>query len=236
MRLGNRRLLLLAVPSGVRSIAGRLPVNAKMAMSRHHYPSAAEFLDDCAAAAADRVIQDAGGPAWDAGGFARLVEAARDSLAPNTARVVDHVAQILAEAQDAEIRLAHANPVPALAPALTDMRAQFAALIYPGFISATGMRRLPDLVRYVRGIVRRLDKLAGEQAKDAEKMAAVHRVMADYRAALAELPPDTRAGAAAQSVRWMIEELRVNLFAQVLGTPGPVSEKRILAAIDVLFT
>ena len=236
MRLGNRRLLLLAVPSGVRSIAGRLPVNAKMAMSRHHYPSAADFLDDCAAAAADRVIQDAGGPAWDAGGFARLVEAARDSLAPNTARVVDHVAQILAEAQDAEIRLAHANPVPALAPALTDMRAQFAALIYPGFISATGMRRLPDLVRYVRGIVRRLDKLAGEQAKDAEKMAAVHRVMADYQAALAELPPDTRAGAAAQSVRWMIEELRVNLFAQVLGTPGPVSEKRILAAIDVLFT
>ena len=235
MALGNRRLLLLAVPSGVRSIAGRLPVNAKMAMSRHHYRSAAEFLEDCAAAAADRVIEDAGGPAWDAEGFARLVQAARDNLAPNTARVVDYVAQVLAEAQDAEIRLAGANPVPALAPAVADMRAQFAALIHPGFISSTGMRRLPDLVRYLRGIVRRLDKLAGEQAKDTEKMAAVQHVAAEYQAALAELPPDARASATARAIRWMIEELRVNLFAQVLGTTGPVSEKRVLAAIDALF-
>ena len=70
MRLGIRRLLLIAVPSGVRSIAGRLPMNLKMAMSRHPYPGAAALLDDCAAAAADQVIADAGGPVWDAEGFA----------------------------------------------------------------------------------------------------------------------------------------------------------------------
>jgi ATP-dependent helicase HrpA len=232
---GNRRLLLLAVPSGVRSIAGRLPVSEKMAMSRHHYPSAAEFLDDCAAAAADQVIADAGGPAWDAEAFARLTAAARDSLAPITARVLGYVAQVLSEAQEAELRLAGTSPVPALLPAVTDMRAQFAALIYAGFISATGLRRLPDLVRYLRGIVRRLDKLAGEQAKDAEKMAAVQHVTAEYQAALAELPAGARGAPAAAAIRWMIEELRVNLFAQVLGTPGPVSEKRILTAIDGLF-
>jgi ATP-dependent helicase HrpA len=115
------------------------------------------------------------------------------------------------------------------------MRAQFGRLIYPGFISATGLRRLPDLVRYLRGIVRRLDKLPGDQAKDAEKMAAVQRVTADYRQALAELPAGARSSDAARSVPWLIEELRVNLFAQVLGTPGPVSEKRIGAAIDALF-
>ncbi len=62
MRLGTRRLLLIAVPSGARSIAGRLPMPAKMAMSRHPYASAAALLDDCAAAAADQVIADAGGP------------------------------------------------------------------------------------------------------------------------------------------------------------------------------
>jgi ATP-dependent helicase HrpA len=219
----------------VRSLAGRLPVSEKMAMSRHHYPSAAEFLDDCAAAAADQVIADAGGPAWDAEAFARLTAAARDSLAPITARVLGYVAQVLSEAQEAELRLAGTSPVPALLPAVTDMRAQFAALIYAGFISATGLRRLPDLVRYLRGIVRRLDKLAGEQAKDAEKMAAVQHVTAEYQAALAELPAGARGAPAAAAIRWMIEELRVNLFAQVLGTPGPVSEKRILTAIDGLF-
>jgi len=236
MRLGTRRLVLIAVPSGVRSIAGRLPMNAKMAMSRHPYAGAAAMLDDCAAAAADQVIEDAGGPAWDAEGFARLVAAARDGIAPATARVLDAVAQILSEAHEVEIRLTGANPVPAVAAALADMRAQFGRLIHPGFISEAGARRLPDLVRYLRGIVRRLDKLAGEQARDAERMAAVHRMTAAYEAMLAELPPADRDLPGPQSIRWLIEELRVNLFAQVLGTSGPVSEKRIMTAIDGLLT
>ena len=234
MRLGTRRLLLIAVPSGVRSVAGRLPLSAKMAMSRHPYAGAAALLDDCAAAAADQVIDDAGGPAFDRDGFERLVKAARDSLAPATARVLDAVAQILSEAHDVEIRLTGANPVPAVAAALADMRAQFARLIYPGFISQAGARRLPDLVRYLRGIVRRLDKLAGEQARDAERMAVVHRVTAAYAEAVTELAGDGASRPEVQAVRWQIEELRVNLFAQVLGTPEPVSEKRIMTAIDGL--
>ena len=235
MRLGTRRLVLLAVPSGVRSIAGRLPVNAKMAMSRHPYASAAALLDDCAACAADQVIQDAGGPAWDAEGFAHLVGAARARLAPDTARVLDLLAQILAEAHEIELRLASAGPgVPALASALDDVRAQFAGLVYPGFVAQTGAARLADLVRYLRAVVRRLDKLGGEQAKDAERMAAVHRVVAEYESLLRELPPEARWRTDVQSIRWLIEELRVSLFAQVLGTPGPVSEKRIRTAVDAL--
>ena len=235
MLLGTRRMLLTAVPSGVRSIAGRLPVAAKMAMSRHPYSGAVALLDDCAACAADQVIADAGGPAWDADGFARLVEAARSALAPGTARILDVVAQILAEAHEVEIRLANAdNPVPALAPALADVRVQFAALIYPGFVAQTGARRLPDLLRYLRAIVRRLDKLPGEQGRDAERMAAVQRVAARYQAVLSELPTADRRRPDVLAVRWQIEELRVSLFAQVLGTPGPVSEKRIMTALDAL--
>jgi ATP-dependent helicase HrpA len=65
-------------------------------------------------------------------------------------------------------------------------------------------------------------------------MAAVHRVTVAYQRAIAALPAAQRSGADAQLVRWMIEELRVSLFAQVLGTPGPVSEKRILAALSRL--
>ena len=235
MRAGTRRLLLIAVPSGVRSIAGRLPVNLKMAMSRHPYPSAAGMLDDCAAAAADQVIDDAGGPVWDADGFARLVTAARDRLAPNAARVLESVAQILSEAHEVEIRLSGAtNPVPAVAPALADMRQQFGGLIYPGFISRTGARRLQDVIRYLRAMVRRLDRMAGEQARDDERMAIVHRVSAEYSAVLNELRPTERVRPDVQAVRWMIEELRVNLFAQVLGTPAPVSEKRIMAALAAI--
>jgi ATP-dependent helicase HrpA len=235
MRLGIRRLLLIAVPSGVRSIAGRLPMNLKMAMSRHPYPGAAALLDDCAAAAADQVIADAGGPVWDAEGFARLLAAARDSLAPNTARVLDLAARILGEAHEVEIRLASVGGgVPALAGSLDDVRTQFAALIYPGFIAQTGSSRLPDLIRYLKAIVRRLDKLAGEQAKDAERMAAVHRVTSEYESVLRQMPPSARSQSDVRAIRWLIEEFRVSLFAQVLGTPGPVSEKRIRAALDAL--
>jgi ATP-dependent helicase HrpA len=231
MRRGTRRLLLLQVPSGVRSIAGRLPASAKLAMSRHPYPSTAALLDDCAACAADRVIEEAGGPAWDAAGFACLVEAARSRLAVLTAAVVQDAAWALAEAHEVELRLGRAGLDAAVAG---DIRAQFAALVYPGFIAATGAARLPDLVRYLRAITRRLDKLAESLPRDAERMAAVHRVTDAYRRVIAGLPEAERAGADATAVRWMIEELRVSLFAQTLGTPAPVSEKRILAALDRL--
>ena len=59
---GTRRLLLIAVPSGARAVASRLPVSAKLAMSRHPYRSTDALLGDCAAAAADQIILDAGRP------------------------------------------------------------------------------------------------------------------------------------------------------------------------------
>jgi ATP-dependent helicase HrpA len=230
---GTRRLILLQVPSGARSIAGRLPVTAKMAMSRHPYSSAAALLDDCAACAADQVIAEAGGPAWDADGFGRLLAAARDQLAVRSAHIIDVVGRVLTEAHEVEVRLS-AVPSPPLAPAFADLREQFAGLIYPGFVARTGATRLPDLIRYLRAMVRRLEKLPGEQARDAERMAAVHRMSDEYAKALAGLPAEAREDSDVVAVRWMIEELRVNLFAQVLGTPGPVSEKRILTALSGL--
>ena len=112
MLRGTRRLLLLAVPSGARAVASRLPVNAKLAMSRHPYRSTDALLDDCAAAAADQIILDAGGPAWDAAGFARLVDFARERLAAETADVVSRVAKVLAEAHAAEASLGPRRPRP----------------------------------------------------------------------------------------------------------------------------
>ena len=233
MVTGNRRLLLLQVPTGIRSIADRLPVQRKLAMSRNPYPGIGALLDDCLAAAADQVIADAGGPAWDADGFARLVAQARPDLPLATSRAVDVVAQVLEAAHEAETRL-HATASPVVAAAFADARAQFAGLIYPGFVSETGLRRLPDLVRYLRAISRRLDTVAEDPGRDAARAAAVRRVTGAYEQAVATMPPGWRSAADVRAVRWMIEELRVSLFAQVLGTSGPVSEKRILAALDRL--
>jgi ATP-dependent helicase HrpA len=65
-------------------------------------------------------------------------------------------------------------------------------------------------------------------------MAVVHRVQDAYQAALAALPPASRSSAAAREIGWMVEELRVSLFAQTIGTPVPVSERRIMTAIEHL--
>src|SRR5258708_33327999 len=162
-------------------------------MSRHPYPSATALLDDCVACAADQVIADVGGPAWDAEGFARLVSAGRDGLAPGTARVLDAGAQILAEAHEVEIRLSNAaHPVPALVPALADMRSQFAGLVYSGFVAKTGARRLPDVVRYLPAMVRRLDNLA--VVRDPERKTVARPVRAAPESALLGRPPAVRPG------------------------------------------
>jgi ATP-dependent helicase HrpA len=146
---------------------------------------------------------------------------------------VDAAGQVLEAAHEAEIRL-RATPSPPLAAAFADARDQFAGLIYPRFVSETGLRRLPDLVRYLRAITRRLDTMAEDPGRDAGRMATVYRVTDAYQQAIGELAPARRSGADVLAVRWMIEELRVSLFAQILGTPAPVSEKRILAALDRL--
>jgi ATP-dependent helicase HrpA len=234
---GTCRLLLIQVPSGVRSVASRLPASAKLAISRAPYPNAAALLDDCAVCAAGQVIADAGGPAWDADGFAHLLGAARSALPVAAAGVVGAVARVLEAAFEAEAGLERAAALalsPALSSALADMRAQLSALIHPGFIAETGARRLPDLVRYLRAIARRLEKAPADPGRDADRMAAVHRATDAYQRAIADLAASGRDGADARAVRWMIEELRVSLFAQTLGTPLPVSERRILAALDRL--
>ena len=172
----------------------------------------------------------AGGPAWDEQGFARLAEAARSGLSTLTAQVITGVAGVLAEAHEVEVVLARAA-AHADEPAFADIRSQFASLIHPGFIGDTGARRLADLTRYLRAIRQRLDKMCADPVRDGERMAAVHRVADAYGETVRALPPARRDGQDLQAIRWMIEELRVSLFAQTLGTPAPVSEKRIRTAL-----
>ncbi|MGH9094626.1 MAG: DUF3418 domain-containing protein, partial [Acidimicrobiales bacterium] len=111
----------------------------------------------------------------------------------------------------------------ALEPSLTDIRRELAGLVYPGFVTATGASRLRDLVRYLRAVSRRLERLPGDVRRDQQRMLAVLRLQRAWR----DLPPSS----AAIEIRWMIEELRVSLWAQSLGTPAPVSEERIRRAL-----
>jgi ATP-dependent helicase HrpA len=231
MWAGTRRLLLDAVPSPVRFVLGRQTNQAKLTLSRYRHGSATELFADCLAAAADDLIAANGGPSWDEPGFQRLLEAFRSELADVTLDVVTRVERILAVVGEVEGRLATmANP--AFAPAVVDLRIQLDDLIYPGWVAATGRRRLPDVLRYVRAMVQRLDRLPGDLAADADRMGRVARLTTAWRE-LTDLPPGARPPAEALAdIRWLLEELRVSYYAQTLGTARPVSERRVLRAIE----
>jgi ATP-dependent helicase HrpA len=233
MWAGTRRLILLGAPSPVKSIADRLSTPAKLALSHNPHGSVAAMFADCVNCAADYLMAQAGGPAQDREGFERLSAAVRSGLHEVTADVVTHVESALRHAHAVQARLDDSR-ADVVQPAVADMRAQLSGLIYPGFVTATGYRQLPQLTRYLRGIERRLDKLPENPARDAASMAVAQRVEQAYRQAVADLPPARRDDPDVTEIRWMLEELRVSLFAQTLGTLGPVSENRILAALGRL--
>ena len=233
MWAGTRRLILLGAPSPVKSIAGRLSTPAKLALSHNPHGSVAAMFSDCVSCAADFLMAEAGGPARDADGFNRLSATVRSRLHEVTAEVVTQVESALRVAHAVETRLGDLK-ADAVQPAVADMCAQLSGLIYSGFVTATGYRRLPQLTRYLRGIERRLDKLPENPARDTANMAVSQRAEQAYRQAVADLPPERRTDPQVTDVRWMLEELRVSLFAQTLGTLAPVSENRVLAALDRL--
>ena len=118
-----------------------------------------------------------------------------------------------------------------MAFALSDMKSQIAGLIYQGFVQKSGYARLPDLLRYLQAIDKRMDKLTQDVNRDRAAMLRVEQVQQAYQQLLAKLPKSKPISDEVAEIRYMIEELRVSLFAQQLGTKYQVSDKRILNVI-----
>jgi ATP-dependent helicase HrpA len=232
MRAGTRRLLLLTLPSPAGYVSDRLAGEAKLALLRNPHGGVRELLADCAGCAVDALVAEHGGPAWDEAAFAVLRNRVRAQLERATLGVVTEVLPIIQLANRLGPRLAETRGR-ALAEAVSDMEAQLDALVRPGFITGIGWQRLPDLHRWLRAMERRLEKLPTAPDRDRRAMASIQRVQDGY-AQLRAHRPDGASDGELDQVRWMIEELRVSLFAQQLGTPYPVSEQRVLRAIDSL--
>ncbi|WBB52121.1 ATP-dependent RNA helicase HrpA [Verrucosispora sp. WMMD573] len=228
---GTRRLLRLTVPSPAKFLQGRLSNEAKLALSRNPHGGVQALIEDAAGAAIDKLIADAGGPVWDEAGFAALREKVRAELVDTVVAVMDRVRAVLATAYAVQQRLGATRNL-AVVAALADVRNQLTGLVHAGFITEAGYARLPDLLRYLTAIERRLDRLPGNPARDKQQQDRVAVVQREYDEFLAALPPARRSSEQVRQIRWMIEELRVSIFAQALGTPHPVSEQRIYRAMD----
>ena len=166
----------------------------------------------------------------DAAAVDALRELVRADVHPVTEDVVRTVARVLSAAHGVRSRLTGLRS-PALATTVADVSAQVDWLVGPGFVLATGVDRLPHVLRYLAAVERRLDAAELTPARDLELLDRVLPAYDAYLDVVDALPEGAPVPAALLDVRWMVEELRVSVFAQQLGTAHPVSEKRIRAAL-----
>ena len=230
MRTGVRRLMLLAAPVNVGRLVRSLSNQDRLALATTSF-APDELAGDCVTAVADALVGE-GAAVWDGVAFDELVVAARARLAPEAGAALRAAARVVSRAERVRSELDRLV-VPALRSSVDDMRAQLARLVRPGFVAASGVRRLADLERYVTAIGRRAERLTEDPGRDRRRMAEVIELEQRYVAALDRLP---RGSAMSEVIDlgWQLEELRVSVFAQSLGTAVPVSPQRIVKRLDAL--
>jgi ATP-dependent helicase HrpA len=232
LRAGVRRLLLLAVPSPATYVLEHLTAPEKLALAASPYPSARALIEDARSTLADAVLDRVAGsePVRSAAVFARAREEFSRTGVDELFALVSLAAKILTAGREVE-RAVRAVTSMALLGALGDIKAQLSGLIFPGFLSRTGAARLAHLPRYLRAAADRASTLTDNPGRDRQRMTEFERAAAAYAEAGGVIPLPPAAPPALVRARWMLEEYRVSLFAQPLGTAEPVSLQRIQKAL-----
>ncbi|HEX7133732.1 MAG TPA: ATP-dependent RNA helicase HrpA [Iamia sp.] len=232
---GLRRLVLASVPVGVRGLERELDDEVRRALLDNGLGlGLGGLLRDAIEAAAGTVVDAHGGVTWTAAGREAILAGARSDLRATASRALADAGTVVVAAAEAE-RWLDRLVAPRLAPSVADARAHLRRLVRPGFVASAGTGRLADVTRYVRGIVVRLEKLAEAPARDEARMAEVAAVERSYRDLLAALRPD-QITPRVVAAGWLLEELRVGVFAQALGTRARVSATRAGAEVDALWS
>ncbi|MBJ6976029.1 MULTISPECIES: ATP-dependent RNA helicase HrpA [Vibrio] len=231
MRAGQRRLILLNVPSPIKYLHANLPNKSKLGLYFNPYGKVLDLIDDCIACGVDRLIEEHGGMVWEPQAFEVLKEHVRAELGDTVVEIAKQVETILTTAYNINKRLKGKVDF-TMAFALSDVKAQIEGLIFSGFATECGWKRLPDILRYMRAIERRMEKLPVDPNKDRLHMLKIESVANKYKELLNKIPKGMAIPDNVREIRWMLEELRVSYFAQQLGTPYPVSDKRIINAIE----
>jgi ATP-dependent helicase HrpA len=229
---GARRLLLLAVPSPSAYVLDHLTSAEKLALAASPYPSAKALVEDARVAVADAVIARTApdGVVRTRAGFDAVRDALSAVVVDELFQTVSLTAKILTTARDVERAVRGQNSLTLLG-ALNDVKSQVAGLVFPGFISRTGTTRLAHFPRYLRGALDRVKALADNPGRDRQRMSEFERAAAAFAEAGGVIPVPAGQAPALTRTRWLLEEYRVSLFAQQLGTAEAVSLQRIQKAL-----
>lgn len=225
---GLRKLVTMQLPSPRRLLRSVLDGHGPVPIVGSPYADRDEWMHDCLTCAVDEVMamHDA---VWDGGRFDSLVAAVRSDLADAVQRVGTDAVGVLDALQDANRAIAD-TPDAVFGDILDDVDWQMDRFVFPGFLTAVGAERLDDLRRYLEGIAYRLRRLPEDPERDRDRMAIVNSLEAEHD----QLSEVLAWSPELVEVVWMLQELRVSLFAQPVGVKGSVSEKRIRATLESL--
>ena len=221
MRAGLRGLYMLRLREQVKYLYRHLPGMQTQCLQFSAVADCETLKADIIAAAVDQVLVDLGTPR-DRNAFEGYLEQGRGQLVPRATELAELTGRILERYHAVRQAIKGSLPL-SWVEAVADIKDQIDHLVYPGFVTATPPGWLEQLPRYLEGVQRRLDKLEREPDRDRRQRVEIEPLWQRYK----ERRPADGADPALSEYRWMLEELRVSLFAQELGTVVPVSPKRL---------
>ena len=240
---GVRALLQLSVPSPASYVKQHLTQQENLALVTAPYPSFNAFIDDVIAACIDRELRRIAGDGllFEKAAFERLRAAVQGSIMDTVFETSALVAKIMVAVREAGKAISDTKAF-AFLSVLTAEKAHLEELVHPvtggsGFVSQTGLDRLPRILVYVQAVKRRVEQLNENPNRDRVGQAELDQALAIYQFAGGKIPLElgqasiSDKGQRLTTARWMVEELRVSLFAQQLGTSEPISVQRIKKAL-----
>ncbi|MEP6679492.1 MAG: DUF3418 domain-containing protein, partial [Betaproteobacteria bacterium] len=224
-RRGVVRLIALDLGDAWRRALGRSTAWTTIGLQMRGVASIDDLQEDLGAAVADRAFIGDDALPRDRDAYSVQVKRARARLPAVADAAVAILTQIAAAHAELSQQLAR---LPAAQRPLGDeLRAQRDALVHRGFVATTPWESLGHIPRYLQAMLRRVKRYPEHADRDARHAAQVNAWWARYRERTAALSRAGTASPALERFRWMLEELRVSLFAQELRTPVPVSFKRV---------
>ena len=233
MLKGISRLILLNIPTPLKYLQEKLPNKAKLGLYFNPFGSVNELLQDCIQGACLSLVeqfsqhQNNGQLPRAEQQFKLCCDYVRAEIADCVLAAAIKVERALSLRHEVSKKMKGSVPLNVI-QSHSDIKQQCEQLVFKGFVSYSGLSKLDDITRYLQGMLRRLEKLPIDPNQDRLKLIEVNKVNDVFQVIIAKQRKDKPIENDLLMTRWLIEELRISLFAQNLGTSSPISVKRIL--------
>ncbi|WP_426360559.1 ATP-dependent RNA helicase HrpA [Pseudocolwellia sp. HL-MZ19] len=227
MLKGASRLILLNIPSPIKYLQEKLPNKAKLGLYFNPFGSITDLLQDCIVAACQHLLLTHGPLPRSEQEFTKAKDYIRAEIADCVLDSTIKVEKALSTAHDIRKKL-KGNVSLNIIQSHGDIKQHLETLVFKGFVTESGHNKLDDINRYLQAVIRRLEKLPIDPNQDRLKMIEIEKAQTAYQTVLSKQKKGQPLSKELSDVTWMLEELKVSLYAQNLKTPYPISTKRVL--------